>query len=217
MVAFERIHLLETSFGMESHFSDDGGKKFLYLKGPFLESEKRNRNGRIYPRHEIERVVSEMSQKIAAGGPIAGELDHPEGLNLNFDRASHAITEIRMDGNLGIGVIKVADNQWGHQIRSIAELGVRVGVSSRGSGSVDDQGVVSDYSMITIDAVLQPSANAYPTPVIEAFQQNKHGQEAARLAGFIREDARAQVYMEQEVKRFLTQIRDQIKWGNTNG
>lgn len=211
----ERITLLETSFSMSPDLVDEGGgKKFLYLKGPFLESEKVNRNGRFYPYDEIARVVKEMADKIAQGGPIAGELDHPEGLNLNFDRVSHAITEIHMDQNFGVGKIKVADNQWGHQIRSVAELGVRVGVSSRGSGGVDDRGRVSDYNMVTIDAVLQPSANAYPTPVIEAFQQNAHGREAARLAGFIQQDPRAQVYMKQEVERFLVAIRDQIKWGN---
>ena len=154
-----------------------------------------------------------MSEKIGQGGPVAGELDHPEGLNLNFDRVSHAITDLHMDQNFGVGKIKVADNQWGQQIRSVVELGVRVGVSSRGSGGVDERGRVSDYNMVTIDAVLQPSANAYPTPVIEAFQQDVHGREAARLAGFIQQDPRAQVYMKQEVERFLVAIRDQIKWG----
>jgi hypothetical protein len=214
MTEFSRITLLETSFNMAPDFVDEGGgKKFLYLTGPFLESEKQNRNGRIYPRMEIDRVVREMAARIQQGGPIAGELDHPEGLNLNFDRVSHAITEIHMDQNLGVGKIKVADNQLGHQIRSVVELGVRVGVSSRGSGSVDDRGVVSDYNMVTIDAVLQPSANAYPTPVIEAFQQDKHGREAARLAGFIREDKTAQLYMRREVERFLVAACDKFKWG----
>lgn len=136
------------------------------------------------------------------------------GLNMNFDRLSHAITEIRMDGNFGVGVIKVADNPHGHQIRSAVELGIRVGVSSRGAGSVDDDGRVSDYSMVTIDAVLQPSANAYPTPVVEAFDLDPHGREFTRLAGFIRDDQRAQVYMEEELKRFITNIRDKVKWGN---
>ena len=210
----ERVTLLETSFSMAPDLVDEGGgKKFLYLKGPFLESEKVNRNGRFYPYAEIARVVKEMSEKIGQGGPVAGELDHPEGLNLNFDRVSHAITELHMDQNFGVGKIKVADNQWGQQIRSVVELGVRVGVSSRGSGGVDERGRVSDYNMVTIDAVLQPSANAYPTPVIEAFQQDVHGREAARLAGFIQQDPRAQVYMKQEVERFLVAIRDQIKWG----
>jgi hypothetical protein len=210
----EKVPLMETSFGMSHQFADESGKKFLYLKGPFLEANRRNRNGRIYPTQEIHRVVQEMAQKIAEGGPIAGELDHPEGLNMNFDRLSHAITEIRMDGNFGVGVIKVADNPHGHQIRSAVELGIRVGVSSRGSGSVDHDGNVSDYSMVTIDAVLQPSANAYPTPVIEAFESNLHGREFTRLAGFIRDDERAQLYMKREAERFFTAIRDQVKWGN---
>ncbi len=209
-----RIPLLETSFNVSPEFADEGGgKKFLYLKGPLLEAETWNKNGRWYPRTEIERVVREMAEKIAKGGPIAGELDHPEGLNLNFDRVSHAITEIHMDQNFGVGKIKVADNSHGHMIRSVSELGVRVGMSSRGSGSVDDRGYVSDYNMVTIDAVLQPSANAYPIPVIEAFQQNVHGREAARLAQIIQQDPRAQLYMKQEVERFITSIRDQLKWG----
>lgn len=215
VVPGERVTLLETNYNVLHEFHEDapGGKKFLYLTGTCLESEKWNRNRRFYPKAEIARVVNEMAQKIKEGGPIAGELDHPEGLNMNFDRVSHAITEIHMQDTLGVGRIKVADNQFGHQIRSVVELGVRVGVSSRGSGSVDDRGYVSDYNMVTIDAVLQPSADAYPIPVVEAFQHTKNGQEAARLAQFIREDATAQLYMKQAVERFLVDIRDKIKWG----
>lgn len=213
-MSISRVTLLETSFSLAPQHSEEGGKKFLYLKGPFLESEVRNKNGRIYPRSEISRAVMELAEKIVQGGPIAGELDHPEGLNMNFDRVSHAITEMHMEGDVGIGTIKVADNTLGHQIRSMVELGVRVGVSSRGSGSVDGNGMVSDFDIITIDAVLQPSApSAYPTPVIEAFDQNQHGREFTRLAQEIRNDPAAQLYMRREMQRFLADIRDKIKWG----
>lgn len=211
-----KITLLETNFNMDPHYVEsdaNGGKKFLYLKGLFLQGEARNRNGRVYPREEIARAISEMASRIQSHGPIPGELDHPEGLNMNFDRASHAITEVRMEGNDGFGVIKVADNHLGNQIRSMVEVGVRVGVSSRGSGSIDHDGRVSDFGIVTIDAVLQPSApNAYPTPVIEAFQQNRYGKEAAKLLETARNDPAAQKYFERELRKFLSDIGNQVAW-----
>jgi hypothetical protein len=192
--------------------SRDGG--FVYLKGLFLEGETKNHNGRIYPREEIEKAVKQLNEKISKHGPIPGELDHPEGLNINFDRISHVITEMSINDNNGIGSMKVVNAGLGLIVKGCVEAGMQVGVSSRGSGDIGHDGKVKDFDIVTVDIVANPSApGAYPrASLAESILNSKHGMESMSLTHFIKEDASAQKYLEKEIKKFLMEIRDSVTW-----
>jgi hypothetical protein len=192
--------------------TDNGG--FYYLKGVMMEGERENHNGRNYPLEVIKGAVQQLSQKIADHGPVAGECDHPEGLNINFDRISHVITDMQLQEANGVGVIKVIKAGLGLIVGGAIEAGLQVGVSTRGSGNIDNQGQVSDFDIVTVDIVANPSAQgAYPNiSLSESLKLNKHGQEAVYLTEFVKTDPSAQRYLEIEITRFLTDIRDQYKW-----
>ena len=192
--------------------ADDSG--FYYLKGIFLEGERENHNGRVYPQEVINGAVNQLNEKIKAHGPVAGECDHPEGLNINFDRISHVITEMQLNGSNGVGTIKVIKAGLGLIVGGAIEAGLQVGVSSRGSGNIDNTGHVSDFDIVTIDIVANPSAHsAYPNvSLAESLRMNKHGAEAVYLTEFVKSDPAAQRQLEIEITRFLTDVRDQYKW-----
>lgn len=157
--------------GVVSESTDDGnGKKDLYLKGIFIQGGVRNLNGRVYPVREITKAVEEINNTIQRGDSVLGECDHPEKLTINIDRVSHMIEKMWMDGNAGIGKLKILPTPHGNIIRTLIESGVKLGVSSRGSGDVDDSGQVSEFEIVTVDIVAKPSApDAYPKPVYEAL------------------------------------------------
>lgn len=188
--------------------------KFVYLKGLFLEGEGKNHNNRVYPRSEIETAVNQLNQRISEKGPIPGELDHPEGLNINFDRISHVITEMSLENNNGMGIMKVINAGMGLIVRGCVEAGMQVGVSSRGSGNIDHSGKVTDFDIVTIDIVANPSApSAYPrASLAESLQDNKHGIEAMKLTEWFHEDENAQKYLKKELIKFLNDVRDSYTW-----
>jgi len=192
----------------------NGKDGFYYLKGLFLEGETQNHNGRVYPRNEIEKAVGHINERIQSKGPIPGELDHPEGLNINMDRISHVITEMNMNGNNGMGAMRIVNAGMGLIVKGCIEAGMQMGVSSRGSGNIDGQGRVSDFDIVTVDIVANPSApSAYPhASLAESLMGSKHGQEAMKLTEYVRHDEDAQRFLEQEITRFLTEVRDQYKW-----
>ena len=196
----------------EAASEDNGG--FHYLKGLFLEGERENHNGRVYPRAEIEKAVNQLNEKIQRAGPVPGELDHPEGLNINYDRISHVITEMRMDGNNGVGTMRIIKGGLGLIVSATIEAGMIVGVSSRGSGNIDGRGGVTDFDIVTVDIVANPSApSAYPqASLAESLWRNGHGREAMRLAEYVKHDASAQRYLVKEITGFLTDVRDSYKW-----
>lgn len=187
---------------------------FYYLKGLFLEGETQNHNGRVYPQVEVQKAVDQVNQKIQTHGPVPGELDHPEGLNINFDRISHLITEMSVQGNNGIGTMKIVKAGLGLIVEGCIAAGMVVGVSSRGSGNIDGSGRVSEFDIVTVDIVANPSApNAYPNvSLAESLALNKHGREAVGLTEYVKHDAAAQKYLKKEITRFLTDVRDQYKW-----
>jgi len=199
---------------------EDGTGRFLYLKGLFLEGEVRNHNGRWYPVDQIERAVKGLAERIKQRGPQAGELDHPEGLNINFERVSHAITEIHMDGKNGVGTLRVMNAGRGLILKGAVDIGIEVGVSSRGSGNLSwmdpSQEVesVSDFDLVTIDAVLNPSApNAFPkASFAESLMVNPHGREACYLSECVANDEAAQRYLRKELRKFFSDIRDEVSW-----
>jgi len=161
--------------------------KSLYMKGLVIQGEQRNANQRIYPAREINTAVRTLSEQIQGGYSVLGEIDHPEDLKINLDRVSHMITEMWMDGSDGYGKLKILPTPMGKVIETMLMADVKLGVSSRGSGNVNEAtGYVSEFEIITIDIVAQPSAqDAYPTAIYEGIQNFNGG---LRLLG-IAEDA----------------------------
>ena len=162
----------------------------------------KNANQRVYPVSEISRAVSTLNDQITGGYSVLGEVDHPEGLNINLDRVSHMITEMWMEGDNGYGKLKILPTPMGQLVKTMLESGVKLGVSSRGSGNVteDGSGQVSDYEIITVDVVAQPSApGAYPTPIYEHLLNARGGYQALRLAREVQGDAKAQNYFKESL------------------
>jgi hypothetical protein len=168
----------------------------LYLEGLCIQGEVRNHNGRVYPGPEIAKAVHQMNERIKKHGPVIGECDHPTGLNINLDRATHLITSMELRGTDGHGRIKIVPYGLGQVIEGLVRAGARLGVSSRGTGNVDRDGRVSDFDIVTIDVVANPSApNAYPEPIYEGLLRTTSGREALRLADSVRHDKAAQKFL----------------------
>lgn len=176
----------------------------LYLDGILMMSEVKNGNGRVYKKSDMERVVAESIKRIKEGHYILGELNHPDVLTVNLANVSHAITEIRMDRTNAVGKMKLLNTPSGHIAKGLIEGGVRLGVSSRGTGNVNESGEVSDFSFVTVDIVYQPSApDAYPNVVQEALGNNK----VMTLAEAMVHDKKAQEFFKKEMKTFLESLR----------
>ena len=197
----ERLSFDQAKMVIETTENDKGGKD-LFLKGICIQGGVRNANQRVYPVTEIGRAVETLNDQISGGYSVLGEVDHPEGLNINLDRVSHMITEMWMDGPNGYGKLKVLPTPMGNLVKTMLESGVKLGVSSRGSGNVteDGSGQVSDYEIITVDVVAQPSApGAYPTPIYEHLLNARGGYQALRLAREVQGDAKAQNYLKESL------------------
>ena len=181
--------------------SDDKDGKNLHLKGIAIQGGIRNANQRVYPVDEIERAVKTLNDQIQNGYSVLGEVDHPDDLKVNLDRVSHMITNMWMEGPNGYGKFKILPTPMGNLIRTMLEAGVKLGVSSRGSGNVDEMsGKVSDFEIITVDIVAQPSApGAYPTPVYEHLMNARGGMKAFKVAQEVKEDPKAQKYLKESL------------------
>jgi len=183
---------------------DSSGTKKLFLEGIAIQGEKKNHNGRIYPKGEIERAVEKMSETIKKVGPIIGECDHPDGLTVSVKNASHIIERAWMEGDDGHSRFAILEHGYGQTIRDLVKAGARLGVSSRGSGNVDRNGRVSDFDIVTIDIVANPSAHdAYPRPILESLGNTTQGRRVLDLAEAIRHDPKAQRFLEREIATFL--------------
>lgn len=184
-------------------------KKDLFMRGIFIQGDVRNHNQRIYPTNEIRRAVDAVNNLIREDVPVFGELDHPADLKINLDRVSHVITEMHLEGSNGIGKLKVIPTPMGNIIRSILESQVKLGVSSRGSGNVNEStGYVSDFEIITVDVVAQPSApNAYPRAVYESLLNMKHGYKAIELAQEVTYNPKVQKFLAEHVTRLIKDLK----------
>ncbi len=189
--------------------SDMNGGKNLYLKGICIEGNKRNANERVYPLHEINRAVNTINKQIAEGYSVMGEVDHPEDLKINLDRVCHTVEEMWMDGEAGCGKLKILPTPMGNLIKTLLQSGVKLGVSSRGSGNVDDRtGHVSDFEIVTIDVVAQPSApNAYPKAIYEGMMNMKYGHRLLEIAKEAGEDSKVQRYLKNEVVKLIRDLK----------
>jgi len=185
--------------------SEDG--KNLYMQGIFVQGEKRNQNQRVYPVSEISKAVKVIQEKIETGYSVLGEADHPDDLQVNLDRVSHMIEKMWMDGQDGYGRLKLLPTPMGNICKTLLDNGVKLGVSSRGSGNVTDGGSVSDFEIQTVDIVANPSApDAYPDPLYEQIMNGTRGNILLDVASAANNDNLAEKYLQKEVLQFIEKL-----------
>lgn len=186
-----------------------GEGKNLYMKGICIQGGVKNANERVYPVSEIEKAVGQLNEQISSGYSVLGEVDHPDDLKVNLDRVSHMIESMWMDGPNGYGKLKILPTPMGQLVKTMLESGVKLGVSSRGSGNVNEaNGHVSDFEIVTVDVVAQPSApNAYPKAIYEGLMNMKYGPAVLEMAKEAGQDNKVQRYLKEEVKRLIKDLK----------
>ena len=196
--------ITETIENVEVITEGKGADKKLYIEGVFLQSEIKNRNGRMYPFSVLEKEVNRYNEEYIKTSRALGELGHPDGPTVNLDRVSHRITSLSAEGTNFIGRAQILDTPMGQIAKALLEDGVQLGVSSRGMGSIDrreDMGVVMDDFMLATaaDIVADPSApDAFVNGIME-------GKEWAWDNGILKETkvAKYQRYMDNATRNNL--------------
>lgn len=183
--------------------------KELYMEGICIQGGVKNANERVYPVSEIADAVKTLNEQIKEGNSVLGEVDHPDDLKINLDRVCHMITNMWMDGPNGYGKLKILPTPMGGLVKTMLQSGVRLGVSSRGSGNVDPHnGHVSDFEIVTVDVVAQPSApNAYPKAIYEGLMNMKYGHQILEMARESGKDDKIQKYLKDEVSRLIKDLK----------
>lgn len=206
MILSEHLNYNQAHIIVESDNEVDplSGRKNLFMKGLMMMSESRNQNGRIYTRDEMVMAVNDANERLHRGESIFTELDHPETLTINLNSICGCIKELWMQGNDAYGKIKILPTPNGNIVRAILESGEKLGVSSRGSGNVDDSGMVSGFELVTIDVVANPSAKlAIPQMVYE----NKRAKVMHDLAEAASHDPKAQKFLTEELRRAIRNLK----------
>ena len=196
--------ITETIENVEVITEGKGADKKLYIEGVFLQSEIKNRNGRMYPFSVLEKEVNRYNEEYIKSSRALGELGHPDGPTVNLDRVSHRITSLKAEGNNFIGKAQIMNTPMGNIAKALLEDGVKLGVSSRGMGSIDkreDCNVVMDDFMLATaaDIVADPSApDAFVNGIME-------GKEWAWDNGILKETkvAKYQQYMSEATRKNL--------------
>jgi hypothetical protein len=187
---------------------DGKSRKTLHMEGIFIEGGLMNENKRVYPIHEIKKAVEQINETIREGKSVLGEVDHPDDLKINLDRVSHMITSMWMDGPCGHGKLKILPTPMGQLVEAMLTSGVKLGVSSRGSGEVADNGHVSGFDIITVDIVAQPSApHAYPKAIYEGLMNMRHGHRVLEVARDATQDQRVQKYLKEGITRLINDLK----------
>ena len=209
MSLYLREHLTYDQARVQILHEGEQGKD-LYMKGICIQGGIKNANQRIYPVQEIAKATKTLNDQISSGYSVLGEVDHPDDLKINLDRVSHMITEMWMDGPNGYGKMKILPTPMGKLVETMLQSGVKLGVSSRGSGNMNEygSGEVSDFEIITVDVVAQPSApGAYPTPIYEHLMNTKGGNMAKGLAAEVRNDAKAQKFLKEALTNIIKDLK----------
>ena len=203
-LTFDRANMI-----VESIKEEGTELKTLYMKGIFIQGGVKNANERVYPVNEIENAVETLNSQISEGYSVLGEVDHPDDLKINLDRVSHMITNMWMDGANGYGKLKILPTPMGQLVKTMLESGVKLGVSSRGSGNVNDlDGRVSDFEIITVDVVAQPSApSAYPKAIYEGMMNMRNGHKLMDIARDARGDKKVERFLKEEVIRLIKDLK----------
>ncbi len=206
-VLIERLSHKQANVKSRIVEGDDGGKN-MFMEGIFVQGNVKNANQRVYPVSEIAKAVESVQKKIEEGFPVLGECDHPPELTVNVDRVSHIIESMWMDGPNGYGKLKIVPTPMGNIIRTLIESGATLGVSSRGSGEVGHDGNVSNFEIVTVDIVAQPSApDAYPKAIYEGLMNMRGGYQTWQLAQNVQTDKVAQKYLSEQIVKFINELK----------
>lgn len=151
------------------------GKTEVFIEGIFMMADSKNRNGRIYESKILQPAVEKYIEEQVKTGRAVGELNHPEGPTINLDKVSHLITDLRFEGNNVIGKAKILETPMGQIVKGLLEGGVKLGVSSRGMGSLETRNgvnyVKNDFHLATVDIVQDPSApSAFVNGIMEGVE-----------------------------------------------
>ena len=151
---------------------EKNGQKNYFIKGVFMESDTKNRNGRVYPNEIMEKEIGRYNNEYVKQNRAMGELGHPEGPTVNLERVSHIIKNLSVDGKQIIGEAKIMDTPYGKIVKNLIDEGAKLGVSSRGMGSLKEQDGVNvvqeDFMLAAVDVVADPSApNAFVNGIME--------------------------------------------------
>jgi hypothetical protein len=211
MARYLQEHLSFTQAKVEllTEEAADGSGKTLYMKGICIEGGVRNANERVYPVNEIAKAVDTINEQIKTGHSVLGEVDHPDDLKINLDRVSHMIEKMWMDGPCGYGKLKILPTPMGGLVKTMLDSGVKLRVSSRGSRPLNDaNGHVSDFEIVTVDVVAQPSApNAYPTAIYEGLLNHKGGQKLLDMFKDPAKSNKAKRFVSNEVIRLINGLK----------
>lgn len=155
-----------------SELNEETGKKSFFIEGVFMQGNIKNRNGRIYPSDVLEKEMNRYQKEFIDTKRALGELGHPEGPQINGERVSHLITEMKREGNDFYGKAKILGTPYGEIVKTLLDEGVKIGVSTRGLGSVKAKNgvmeVQGDFHLSTVDIVTDPSApNAFVNGIME--------------------------------------------------
>lgn len=193
--------------GIVTESANDG--KDLYMKGICIQGGVKNANERVYPVTEISNAVKQLNDQVSTGNSVLGEVDHPDDLKINLDRVSHMIESMWMDGPNGFGKLKILPTPMGQLVKTMLESGVKLGVSSRGSGEVNEAtGNVAGFEIVTVDVVAQPSApNAYPKAIYEGLLNMRNGHTVLEMAKEASGNAKVQKYLKDEVMRLIKDLK----------
>jgi hypothetical protein len=208
----------EDSLEVITEATKDGGKKYA-IEGIFMSAEQKNRNGRIYPRMVMEAAVDKYVQDQVAKGRAVGELNHPEGPTVNLDKVSHKIEKLDWSGNDVVGKATILETPMGQIVKGLLDGGVKLGVSTRGMGSLENRGgtmiVKPDFILNAVDIVQDPSApSAFVNGVMEGVEWVWNNgiieaQAIERIETEIKKAPRADLYETQvrEFKNFLSLLK----------
>ena len=194
---------LITEHTNEIEYIVEGKGKQQYIKGVFMQSDVKNQNGRIYPFPVLQREVKNYSKKFVQEGRALGELGHPMGPTINLDRVSHLITELYEDGKNFVGKAKIMDTPNGKIVKNLLESGVKLGVSSRGLGTVKTNKsgvneVQKDFVLSTVDIVADPSA---PAAFVNGIMEGKEFSVTGEMEDYIKKDVHSTHSKELDAKK----------------
>lgn len=203
----ERLGSLQAELQLNESEDSVTKEKSLYMKGIFIQGDRVNQNQRIYPKSEIQRAVTDLNNRISNGYSVLGEVDHPDTLNLNIDRVSHCVEDMWMQGSDGYGKLRIIPTPMGNIIKTLLENGIKLGVSSRGSGEVDHESKVRGFEIVTVDIVANPSAHdAYPKMVYESLMNMNKGSQIIETARYANIENSAKRHLANEIKGLISEL-----------
>ena len=198
---------IDQEIGYVTEAKGDGSKSYT-IEGIFAQAEGKNRNGRIYPKAVMESAVDKYVTEQVNTKRAVGELNHPDGPTVNLDKVSHRITELDWDGNNVMGKALILDTPMGNIARALLKSGAKLGVSSRGSGNVNESGKVSDFDIVTVDIVAQPSApDAYPKTIYESLFNMRGGAVILNTAEALTHDKSAEKHLMKQITGFINELK----------